>query len=69
MSLSTLKKPLEVRRYIPIELEIVLYWIKSLYQNLPEIDRIEFRVFGKNVKGLDRRFEKNADGCFELKSE
>jgi hypothetical protein len=69
MSLSTAKKVSEVRRYIPIELEIVLHWIRSLYCSIPEIDRIEFRVFGKNVKGLDRRFEKNADGHFELKSE
>jgi hypothetical protein len=65
MSLSTAKKA-EVRRYIPIEIDVILFWIRSLYHSIPEIDRIEFRVIGKNVKGLDRRFEKNADGHFHL---
>jgi hypothetical protein len=65
MSLSAVKKA-EVRRYIPIEIDVILSWIRSLYHSLPEIERIEFRVTGKNVKGLDRRFEKNADGYFRL---
>lgn len=67
MSLPNSKKIAEPpRRRVPIEIEVILHWIKLLWESIPEIDRIEFRVFGKNVKGLDRRFQKNADGCFEL---
>jgi hypothetical protein len=67
MSLSHSKKSAEPpRRRVPIEIEIILHWIKLLWESMPEVERIEFRVFGKNVKGLNRSFEKNAEGCFEL---